>query len=75
MLIIKKLQRVAFAEEIQRLENLPKGSKLFKLDPFIDENGVLRVAGRLKLSSTPFEVKHPEVLPKSGHITELIILP
>ena len=73
MLIIKKLQKVAFSEEIQRLDNLPKGSKLFKLDPFIDENGVLRVGGRLKLSSMPFEVKHPAILPKSGHISELII--
>ena len=64
MLKIKKLERVAFAEEIQRLQNLPKGSKLFKLDPFIDENGVLQVGGRLKLSSMPFEVKHPAILSK-----------
>ena len=45
-----------------------KTSYLRKLDPFLDENNVLRVGGRFRLSSVSYECRHPIILP-----TELII--
>ena len=44
-----------------------------KLDPYIDEDGVLRVGGRLKNADYADQVKHPIILPKESHVTKLII--
>ena len=52
---------------------MKKKSCLRKLDPFLDENGILRIGGRIKLSSLSYKLKHPIILPKKGHVTELIL--
>ena len=47
---------------------------LFRLDPFIDINGLLRVGGRLReLRCLSEDLMHPVILPKKGHITTLVI--
>lgn len=74
--LIKFTQKSAFREEIvccTHNEELPLKSKLMSLRPFIDENGILRVGGRLLKSDLPFEKKHPIILPKKHHSTKLII--
>jgi len=48
-------------------------SNLYKLDPFLDDKGTIRVGGRLKNSSSPFEVKHPTLMPKDDHVTVLLV--
>ena len=57
----------------ERMKTVKKSSSLYKLDPFLDEDGVLRVGGRLRQSSIPYDVKHPVILPKKGHVTDLIL--
>ena len=52
---------------------LKTGSRLCKLDPFLDPTGLLRVGGRLQKSEMPSAQKHPIVMPKKGHITELLV--
>ena len=53
---------------------IKKRSRLYKLDPFIDGNGVVRVGGRLTYaSSLHYDVKHPIVLPTKSHVTQLIV--
>ena len=47
-------------------------SPLGKLDPYADTQGIIRVGGRLKFSSLPRELTNPVILPKSGHVTDLI---
>ena len=42
------------------------------MDPFVKDK-IIRAGGRLKNSSLSFEVKHPYILPKYGHITKLLI--
>ncbi|KAE8291618.1 hypothetical protein D5F01_LYC08974 [Larimichthys crocea] len=67
--IINLVQREAFAEEIQGLRHgkeLAKSSKLHKLNPFIDEQGTLRVGGRLRNADLHHHIKHPAVLPAKG---------
>lgn len=44
------------------------------MDPFIDENGLVRVGGRIRQAAFPLELKHPRILPKRSHITDLIIV-
>jgi len=46
-------------------------SPLRKLDPFMNQDGTLRVGGRIKLADVPYHEKHPLILPKKGHATEL----
>ena len=73
--ILIMLQKAYFSEEIDQLQQsvpqLKKTSVLYKLDPFIDQSGVLRVGGRLKNSLSPFSVNHPAVMPAKAHITKL----
>ena len=47
---------------------------LSSLDPFVDKEGILRVGGRLKHSSLPFEIKHALILPKTSQISKCIIM-
>lgn len=73
--IIKLLQAVTFASDIADLKagNLSNTSKLQPLSPFLDEQGILRVGGRLQNSTLPFEQRHPILLPRGHHISKLII--
>ena len=57
----------------ERMRTVKKSSSLYKLDPFLDKDGILRVGGRLRQSSIPYDVKHPVILPKKGHVTDLIL--
>ena len=78
--IIKAAQQEAFKDEYAIL-NAAEGSKkqlkskslLFRLDPFIDEEGIIRVGGRIRRSTMPQDVIHPVVLPRHGHVTELVV--
>ncbi len=50
-----------------------KSSALHRLDPFLDVNGVLRVGGRIRRGDFSLGVRHPVVLPRKSHVTELLI--
>ena len=86
--IVKGIQREEFDDEIRllRFNNsqqgsgdrtstrvMQKNSNLYTLDPFLDENGVLRVGGHLKHADLSTAVKYPAILPRKGHMTDLII--
>lgn len=75
-LIIKSTQQDHFPEieDIMNGKRISKASKLYNLNPFMDENGVMRVGGRLKNSSSiDYPQKHPVILPKVGHITDILL--
>jgi hypothetical protein len=44
-----------------------------KLDPFVDDTGLLRVGGRLRQARIPLEARHPVLLPKDSPVTRLIV--
>ena len=82
LVILKSVQRQVYEEEVVTLTapqnstegiRLKKRSDLYRLDPFVAEDGVLRVGGRLKRSGQPFEVVHPVIMPKDHHVTRLIV--
>ena len=82
-LIIHTGQFKAFKDQLKEPakgkedSSTPMTTKLYnpvrKLDPYIDEDGVLRVGGRLKNAYYADQVKYPMLLPKGSHVTKLII--
>lgn len=74
LLLVKHVQAKNFCDEISRLTQGKVLSKqMRKLNPFVDENGILRVGGRLSRSGLEFEHKHPALLPRKSRVTYLII--
>ena len=53
---------------------MKNSSQIYNLDPYIDEDGIIRVGGRLDKSNLNNECKHPIVLPKGSPISKLIIV-
>ena len=80
--ILKAVQCNAFKTELDLLESnsdnrnaqrkLKRTHTLYRLDPFMDSKGILRIGGRIQAASLSSEVKHPVVLPKCGHVPNLI---
>ena len=73
--LIKRVQEREFFDEIDRLKTrkaLKSSSRIIQLNPFLDEQGILRVGGRLKNSDIPQNTKHPIILPP-GRLTLLLI--
>ncbi|XP_011706710.1 PREDICTED: uncharacterized protein LOC105461896, partial [Wasmannia auropunctata] len=55
--LVKIIQLSAFPSKLKCLRNnqqLPRNSKLSSLIPFLDEQGILRVGGRLQYASLPY---------------------
>ncbi|XP_039439556.1 uncharacterized protein LOC120420555 [Culex pipiens pallens] len=53
---------------------LEKSSPLYQLTPLVDENGLIRMEGRLEQAEfLPFDMRFPVILPKNNRITELIV--
>lgn len=77
--IIGIVQRTTLSEEIQNLQckkgitAKDKANRLHRLSPFLDGRGILRVGGRLEHAALHPHIKHPAVLPKTSHISMLLI--
>ena len=74
--VIKSVQQRHFKEEIMALHNgnsLKSSSKIVKLDPFLDQDGILKVGGRTEKCDISDKVQHPILLLKSCKTADLII--
>ena len=73
-LLFKIVQESLFSEEIQALtqSGSVKTSSLYRYNPFLDEEGILRVGGRWQQTTWDFEMKHPILLGRH-YITQLLI--
>ena len=87
--ILKATQKDAFSREMGMLRPFQEGqdrssaqqkkramkatSLLYRLDPFLDHDGVLRVGGRIQRGHFTDDTKFPVILPRKGHVTSLII--
>ncbi|XP_011171524.1 uncharacterized protein LOC105204162 [Solenopsis invicta] len=58
---------------IRRSQALPRRSSLVKLSPFLDDQGILQVGGRLRHSLLSYDKKHPVILLRRAHLTRLVI--
>ncbi|XP_062703697.1 uncharacterized protein LOC134286142 [Aedes albopictus] len=74
--LVKLVQAEAFPEDLKRLKKgftVSSKSSLRLLSPFLDAEGLIRVGGRLRLSDTPYDVKHQVVLPGFHPFTRLLL--
>ena len=81
--IVKYVQTKSYKKEIDSLHQCKqqpskkgtttKNSSINKLDPILDDDGLLRVGGRLQRSQLNHDAKHPIILPKKNHVSNLII--
>lgn len=77
VMLCKKAQGEAFSKETDALASnrgVDKSSSIKKLCPYLDENGLIRVNGRLDLvESMSYSRRRPIILPKGHPLTLLII--
>ncbi|XP_014835554.1 PREDICTED: uncharacterized protein LOC106913412, partial [Poecilia mexicana] len=73
---IKSTQESCFSSEISQLrskQNVKVDSKIKDLKPFLDENGLISVGGRLQNSDLSFREQHPWLLPTNHKYSELLV--
>lgn len=69
------VQKIYFASELQALKNhtaISKSSSLLPLHPFLGEDQLIRLGGRIDNSPLSFDERHPIILPKH-RISDLLI--
>ena len=75
--IVSLAQREAFLEEYAALslgKPIPQKNQLIKLNPCIDEDGVIRCDGRLRFAEfLPNGTRCPIILPRGHWVTKLIV--
>ena len=73
--LIVNVQQLEYGEEMASLRrglSFPKTSSIAKFSPFLSQEGLLRVGGRIQLAKSSFEEKHPVILPNS-HVSMLLV--
>ncbi|XP_076549217.1 uncharacterized protein LOC143306777 [Osmia lignaria lignaria] len=73
---IKATQSAYFSHELKMMVNnqtLPSSHAFNRLTAFIDDQGVIRVGGRLSNAQLTYEGKHPAILPRHSRLSELIV--
>lgn len=73
---VRTSQAESYPTEIYSLRQdlgLPKDSKIADLDPFLNENGILRLGGRLHYADEAEEIRHPIIISKGHRLAELIV--
>lgn len=74
--ILRTLQEESFNHEISCLKghkDVPKDSPLKALDPFVDNEGLLRVGGRIREASIGCNERNPVIVPGKHHIASLLV--
>lgn len=78
VLLCKMVQKAVFQDELSELrqgKNVSRSSHIHKLTPVLDDDGVIRLSGRLRRSLVVTEsAKQPIILPKDHVFTKLVVL-
>ncbi|XP_062535404.1 uncharacterized protein LOC134204626, partial [Armigeres subalbatus] len=75
-ILVRLVQKEVFATEWKALSEqntVPRRSPLRWFNPFIAEDQLIRLGGRLKHSMETEETKHPVALPARHHFTRLLL--
>ena len=69
------MQWAVFPDEVRDLQmgKEVSGCPLLALHPFLDDNGLMRVGGRLAHSTEPYAKRHPLIVPGKHTLTKLIV--
>ena len=75
-IIISDVQEEYFSDLKTRLTQgeCIKDNSLAQLSPFLSEDGIIRVGGRLKHAPISYEQRHPALLPTDSPLSKLLIL-
>ena len=68
--IVKYIQMKSFKEEF---DSLRQGKQQLSKKGTTRDDGLLRVGGRLQRAQLDYDAKHPVILPKKTHVSNLII--
>ena len=71
------MQELCFNAEVKSLQMrriVKKTSRLVKLTPFLDENEIIRVGGRLENTYEPYDARHPVVLDSDHCLTNWLVM-
>jgi len=74
---LRMVQSLHYSSEVAAVacrRPLPRQSNLSALTPFADEDGVLRVGGRLKHAVLSFDERHPRIIPPQSRLTRLLVV-
>ena len=74
--IVRYVQRRNYPNEFAALESgkeVSRKSSIFKLEPFKDDDGMLRVQGRLQSAPISDAARQPLILPKDHHVAKLVV--
>lgn len=75
LVLTQSVQRQAFPQEMRVLEQggaVSRKSQLYKCTPYLDEDGLMRMKGRLDRSELTFNEKHPIIVPRS-HFAVIVV--
>ena len=73
---VKVIQEQGFSQEMCHLksgQNIKRDSRIKDLKPFLDDDGLMSVGGRLQHSEFSFREQHPWVLPTNHRYSELLV--
>lgn len=76
LVIIRCVQRKAYKDELACIasgKDISRSSALKKLNPYCDEEGLLRVGGWLRHSDLAYKENHPLITPGKSHIAKLLL--
>ena len=82
LVLLRMVQQKAFPQELafygRTQSPIPKAQRkgkghIWRLDPFVDANGLLRVGGRIRRSAYSDAEKHPIILPKGSLLVRRIL--
>ncbi|XP_055588837.1 uncharacterized protein LOC129741155 [Uranotaenia lowii] len=74
--LVKLVQEEVFSDVIEKLRNgksIPRDSHLLTLGPYLDDDGVMRVRGRLQKAQIPEDLKNQMILPADHPFTVALI--
>ena len=72
--LLKFVQNEEYANELMTIQNekfVPRTSYLLKLSPFVGDDGLMCVQGRIPFAGLPYDSQHPIIIPK-GRVALLL---
>ena len=60
-------------KHVRQKKHLLKGSSICSVDPFVDNEGIIRFGCRLRRSNMNYPEKHPILLPKGHCLSQLVV--
>ncbi len=73
--IVRIVQKLCYKNDLMALKSrkLSRKCKLYKLDPYLDSNDIIRISGRLRCAPIQSSARNPAVLSVDHYVSKLIV--